>query len=144
MISEKDEKKLSEQAEEILKGKESLLSKYPLTAMEIFEGKTIPELGQKYKKIMKEYEGVEKETKTPESEKWKAKAWDNLTLKIKEDYMFANDIKPSDKKEAKAAFEEHKRVLKELGYYGKPLKGKHFEDGSNEIPNEGKKVIERT
>ena len=143
LISKPNEKIFAEKAVAILKGNDSLLSKYPLTAMEVFEGKTISDLGQKYREVMDEYEGVEKETKTPESEKWKKNVWDKLTLKIEDDYLFANGIKPKDKKEIKNAFEEHRRVLEDLGYYGKPLKGVHFEDGSNEIPHEGPSVVER-
>jgi len=143
LINKEDKKNFAEQADSILKGKESLLSKYPLTSMEIFEGKTIPELAQKYRKIMKEYEGVERETMTSEAEKWKKNVWDKLTLKIKKDYLFVNGIRLEDKKEVKAAFEEHKKVLQELGYYGRPLKGKHFDDDSNNLPKEGSSVIER-
>lgn len=143
LIRKEDKKIFTEKAEAILKGKNSLLSKYPLTSMEVFEGSTIPDLAHKYRDIMEKYDGVEKETKTPESKKWKKNVRDKLTLKIEDDYLLANGIKPNNEKEIKNAFEEHKRVLEELGYYGKPLRGMQFEDGSNEIPNEGAKVIER-
>jgi len=143
LISKEDEKVLSEKANAILKGNESLLSKYPLTAMEVFEGKIIPDLDKKYRDIMKEYEGVEKETKTPESEKWKKNVWDKLEHEIEPDYLLANGIKPKDEKEISQAFEEHKRVLKDLGYYGSPIKDAHFEDNSNEIPKESSSVTER-
>lgn len=69
--------------------------------------------------------------------------WDKITFKIEEDYMFVNGIKPAGKKEVKAAFVEHKMVLQELGYYGKPLKVMDCKDHTNEIPNEGSPVIER-
>ena len=143
LINPEDEKELAEKAESILEGSGSLLSKYPLTAMEVFEGKTIPELERKYEEVMKEYDGVEKETNTPESAKWKKKVRDKLTLKVVDDYLFSNDIQPKDDSEVKAAFEQHKKVLEELGYYGKPLSGTDFEDESNEIPNESSSVIER-
>jgi len=143
LINPEDEKELAEKAESILKGSESVLSKYPLTAMEVLEGKTIPELERRYEEVMKEYDGVEKETNTPESAKWKKKVWDKLTLKVVDDYLFSNDIQPKDDSELKVAFEQHKKVLEELGYYGKPLSGTDFEDESNEIPNESSSVIER-
>ena len=143
LISKHDEKVFSEKAEAILKGKESLLSKYPLTAMEVFEGKAIPDLDKKYRDLMKEYEGVEKETETPESEKWKKNVWDKLEHEIEPDYLFSNGIKPKDEKEVSEAFEEHKRVLEDLGYYGNPIKDAHFEDNSNEIPKESSSVTER-
>ncbi|GKS67901.1 cytosine-specific methyltransferase [Nitrosarchaeum sp.] len=143
LFSKEDEKIFAEKSNAILKGMSSLLSKYPLTAMEVFEGETLPNLSQKYREIMEEYEGVEKETKTVESKKWKKNVWDRLTFKIEDDYMFANGIKPNDRREVEEAFEEHKKVLEDLGYYGKPLKGKDFDDNSNEIPKEGSSVIER-
>ena len=90
MINPEDEKELAEKAESILKGSESLLSKYPLTAMEVFEGKTIPELERKYEEVMKEYDGVEKETNTPDSAKWKKKVWDKLTLEVIEEISTGN------------------------------------------------------
>ena len=110
LISKDDEKVFAEKAEEVLKGKKSLLSKYPLTAMEVFEGKAIPDLDKKYRDLMKEYEGVAKETETPESKKWKKNMWDKLTLKIEEDYMLANGIKPKDEMEVRNAFAEHRIV----------------------------------
>ncbi|MCH6559118.1 acyl-CoA dehydrogenase family protein, partial [candidate division KSB1 bacterium] len=72
---------------------------------------------------MKEYDGVEKETNTPDSANWKKKVWDKLTLKVVDDYLFSNDIQPKDDSEVKAAFEQHKKVLEELGYYGAPDTG---------------------
>jgi len=87
LINPEDEKELAEKAESILEGSESLLSKYPLTAMEVLEGKTIPELGRKYEEVMKEYDGVEKETNTPES----AKKRFNAALRLIQDIF--DDIK---------------------------------------------------
>ena len=36
------------------------------------------------------------------------------------------------------AFREHKKILKDLGYYGRDVHGKKFKDDSNEIPNESR------
>ncbi len=138
-----DEAEICQRAENVLTGKNSVLNKYPLTAMEAFEGKTLPELAGKYKKIMGEYEGAEKLVNTEESAKWKAKVWDNLTLDVLDDYIFSNRIKPNGDDEIKAAFDEHRKILKDLGYYGKSLKGRRFADGSNTVPKEQSSVSER-
>ena len=143
LIKPNDETNFAEKAKEILNGEKSLLNKYPITAMEAFEGKTIPEISSKYTEIMEEYRGVENEVGTPEAFAWKSKTWDKLTLDAVDDYLISNAITPKDDDEVEVAFEEHKEVLKELGYYGKPLKGLVFDDGSNEIPKEGNAVKSR-
>jgi len=135
-----DDAEIHQKAENVLTGTNSLVYKYPLTAIEAFEGKTLPELAGKYKKIMEEYEGAEKLVNTEESAKWKAKVWDNLTLDVLDDYIFSNGIKPNGDDEIKVAFDEHKKILKELGYYGKSLKRRRFSDESNNIPKEQSSV----
>ncbi len=143
LIKSIDENDFAKKAKEILKGEKSLLSKYPITAMEAFEGKTVPELAEKYTELMEEYRGVETEVGTPEAFAWKSKTWDKLTFDAVDDYLISNAIEPKDDDEIEVAFEEHKIVLKELGYYGKPLDGVVFEDGSNEVPKEGDTVKSR-
>jgi len=139
-INESEQKEFSETASKILEGGESLLSKFPLTAMEAFEGKTVPELDGKYREVMEEYRGIENEVGTEEAYGWKSKTWDRLTMNAEDDYIIANAIKPKDDEEIKVAFEEHKRVLKEMGYYGNSLSGKKFKDGSNQVPKESDSV----
>lgn len=58
------EAELLERAENVLEGKKSLVSKYPLTTMEAFEGKTIPQLSKQYRKTIEEYDGVAGVVKT--------------------------------------------------------------------------------
>jgi len=139
-------KKLSdnvlEKTEKILSGKGSLLEKFPICAMEALEGKTVPELAEKYAETMKQYEGAEKETGTSAAGQWKKNTWDNLTFDPVEDYFFLNDIKDGDKEDAGKAFSLHKKVLKELRF-DKSVSEKEFQDGSNEIPKEGGPVKER-
>jgi DNA (cytosine-5)-methyltransferase 1 len=131
-----------EDAQKILTGSNSLVSKYPICAMEALEGKTVPELAEKYAEVMEEYRGVEKETNTADSMQWKKNVWDNLTMDVVKDYLFVNGIKDSDESELKEAFEEHKKVLKQLGF-DKNVHEKTFQDSSNEIPNEARSVSER-
>ena len=143
LLSFTHDSNIMRQSKEILRGDRSLLNKYPLTAMETFEGKSIPELATKYSKIMKEYDGLEKEVNTTESNIWKEKTWDKLTFDPVQDYLISNEITPDSEGELESAFDEHKTLLKELGYYGKPLTDRVFEDGSNEIAKEGEKVRDR-
>jgi len=128
---------------DILTGAGSLVSKYPICAMEALEGKTVPELADRYRRVMKEYQGVEDETKTDEARRWKKSVWDNLTFDAVDDYLIANGIKKTDDAEVKKAFEEHRKILEQLGYYGRDVRGRKFEDGSNDIPNEASSVTER-
>jgi len=92
---------------------------------------------------LKEYQGVEDETKTDEARRWKKSVWDNLTFDAVDDYLIANGIKKTDDAEVKKAFEEHRKILERLGYYGRDVRGRKFEDGSNDIPNESSSVTER-
>jgi len=143
LITSIGESNFSKKSNEILKGEKSLLSKYPISTLEAFEGKTIPQLQEKYSKLMEEYRGVETEVGTDNAFKWKEKTWDKLTFDVVQDYLISNDIKPKNDAEIDDAFEEHKKVLEDLGYYGKPLDGAVFDDNSNEIPNESVSVKSR-
>ena len=71
---------------------------------------------------------------------WRKNVWDKLTFRSVDDYLLANKIAKKDDTEVDEAFREHKKILKELGYYGIDVHGKKFKDGSNEIPNEGGEV----
>ena len=85
---------------------EKVVKSMETTVRLLREGKTIPELSIKYKKIIEEYEGVEKLVNTEESAKWKSKVWDNLTLDVVKDYIFSNGIQPRDDDEINDAFEQ--------------------------------------
>jgi len=139
------ENELRQRTENLLLGRKSLLSKYPLTAMEAFTGLTIPDLDEEYAKIMKNYRFIAEEVKTEQALHWKNKVWKNLTFDIVKDYLFSNNIdtRKSDQSEIEEAFEEHVSVLKELGYYKKNLEDRHFEDGTNELLGESEGVTER-
>ena len=137
------EAELLERAENVLEGKKSLVSKYPLTTMEAFEGKTIPQLSKQYKKTIEEYDGVTGVVKTKKALEWEKKVWSKLTFDAVTDYLFANKITPKNDDEVELAFKEHETILKELGYLGKSVKGKKFPDGSNELPREKESVKSR-
>ena len=130
-------------AENVLYGKESLLRKYPLTTLETFEALPLPELGNDYKRIMKDYEGVAEVVGTEKALNWEKNIWNNLSFNVVEDYIRINNISPSCDAEIDEAFGEHEKILKELGYYQNKLEGKSFIDGSNDIPNESENVLDR-
>jgi DNA (cytosine-5)-methyltransferase 1 len=126
-----------------LSGSNTLIRKYPLTPIEVFEGRELPELQDAYCRVMKEYEGVWDEVETPRAFEWKHRVWDKLTFDVVEDYLRLNGISPESKDELERAFEEHRRVLEELGYYGRPVKNLNPLDGSNRVPKESFEVLER-
>ena len=110
-----------------LSGRGSLFPKYPLTPLEAFEGRPLPLLEEKYREIMSEYEPV-----------LGVRRWS-----VVEDYLAANKITPSSWREVEAAFEEHERLLKELGWLGKRVAELSLPDGTAERPRESPAVLER-
>lgn len=130
--------------EKILKGTDSSFPKYPLTPIEVLEGKTLDNLGEDYKEIMKSYDNIWSDlTNSPDALKWKNTRWNKLSFDIFEDYKSLNKIKNFSDEGLEKAMQEHKEVLKMLGYYNKPLEGVNYLDDSNMRPNEQERVTER-
>jgi len=127
----------------MLSGRHRLVSRYPLTALEVFEGRPLPDLNSRYEEIMKEYEGVWEEVGTPTALEWKQKVWDKLTFDAVEDYLLANKVKDACEGELEEAFKEHEELLRELGYYGVKVSELKVPDGSNLLPRESNLVVER-
>jgi len=128
---------------DILSGKNSLLSKYPLTSIEVFEGKALPDLAEKYAEVIEKYRGIAKEVGTPKALKWEKNVWGKLSFGVVEDYLTFNRITPASMEEVNDAFAEHAKLLKELGYHGARVSDLRSPDGSNKIPNESEHVLER-
>jgi len=126
-----------------LQGGSMLFRKYPLTPLETFEGKSLPDLQGTYSRIMKEYDGVWDEVKTSKAIEWKQKIWDKLTFNVVEDYLRLNGVRSRSGEELDRAFKEHEVLLKELNYYGRNVKELDVPDGSNRIPQEAPDVLER-
>ena len=122
--------------------KNSLLEKYPLTPIEVFEGKILTELSEKYEKIMKSFEHCMDDIDNDESVRW-AKEYSKLTFDITKDYICYNDIKDFDEKEFKNALIEHEKILKLLGYYGKKVDEQPFHDDTNNRGKRNRKIIGR-
>ena len=126
-----------------LKRLAGLFPKYPLTAMEAFEGRRLDELNDVYREVMKKWDGVWLEVGTGAAKKWKEEVWDRLKFDAVEDYLTINKIRPSSREELEEALRQHEAVLKELGYYGVPVHTLRLPDGTHEIPNEEPLVVER-
>ncbi len=117
--------------------------KYPLTTVEAFEGKTLPETQETYQQVMNDYNGVWNEVKTPKAIRWKEKIWDKLTFDPVTDYLWLNNISNSNESELLQAFEEHENVLKELGYHGVDSAKLKMANSSNSPPKEDTDIVEK-
>ena len=135
--------RLRTKVEKVLKGRKWLFYKYPLTPIEVFEGEVLDRLDSKYKEIMKKWEGVWREVNTERARIWKENVWDKLTFDIIEDYLRANNVKKRDGEELEIALKQHKTVLEELGYFGRPVYTLNLPDSTTEPPKEDKAVVER-
>jgi len=135
--------RVQQKAETVLSGKGSLLGKYPMTPLEVFEGLPLVELGSAYRNTMKEYQEIADKATTEKALVWRDNIWSRLTFDVIEDYLAVNSITPASHREIEKAIEEHYTVLKELGYYRKRIEERLYSDGSNEVPAEAQSVIER-
>jgi len=134
--------KIKMKLDDKLNGRGTLLEKYPMTPIEIFEGLPLSKLGEKYRKVMQDYEGIWNDNTSPRVQKWKEKIWDQLAFDVKRDYLFINKI-DEKKNEFEKAMKEHELILKRISYLGRPLRGLHPDDGSNIMPKEPHTVTER-
>ena len=119
-----------------------VLEKYPLVPLEVFEGETLPNLGEQYTNIMKKYSNCMDGIDNHESDKWR-KEYESLSLNILRDYISINEIKDFDMDEFDEAMVEHENILKLLGYYHVNVSKKHYADGSNTLSRRNSKIIER-
>ncbi|MCL4303180.1 MAG: DNA cytosine methyltransferase [Anaerolineae bacterium] len=113
--------KLRTQINSNLSGGNSLLSRYPLTTIEIFEGKTLLELNEKYNQVMRAFEDLTKSPPNPAAINWKQEIWNNLTFDIKTDYQFVNQITNFQDQEFELAMKEHSSILENLGWLNNPI-----------------------
>jgi DNA (cytosine-5)-methyltransferase 1 len=126
----------------LLLGGREVFKKYPLTTMEVFEGRPLTELGEKYVEVVKEYEGIWNEVGTDKITEWKRKVWDKLSFDVIKDYRFFNEINPCNEKEVEDAIDTfHKAVLKEMGYYGIRASEVKVGDNSHMAPIEPPDVV---
>jgi DNA (cytosine-5)-methyltransferase 1 len=110
-----------------LLGLDMLFRKYPLTPLEVFEGRPLPELRRRYAEIMKEYADL------------LPNGWGDVV----EDYIRLVGAEPESSAELERAFEQHERVLRHLGYAGRPVYEVWPSDGSARLPQESPQVLRR-
>lgn len=122
--------------------KNNLLSKYPVTPLEIFEGKTLNNLQEEYEHIIKEFKGCTIGLNNKVSLKW-IEEYDNLSFNIIKDYLTYNNIQNSDEAEIDLAMKEHEKILKIMGFYNKNIENESFEDKTNILPRKNKNIVER-
>ncbi len=119
-----------------------LFPRYPLTAMEAFEGRRLDELDAVYKDVMKKWEGVWDEVGTEVALRWKREVWDKLTFDAVRDYLALNGVAHGEE-ELEEAMRQHEMVLRELRYFGTPVSAVKPPDGTGEVPAEDPAVVER-
>lgn len=120
----------------------TLLAKYPLTPLEIFNGDILTNLENQYVEVMKEFEGVTSGIDNKEAIKWEEE-YKELTFDIIKDYHKVNNIENNEPDEFKKAMKEHEKILKILDYYKKPINDQTFNDDTNKLPKKNKNVKER-
>lgn len=135
-----DSDKINEIIDKNLRNK--LFEKYPLTPIEVFEGKILTDLSEKYVKIMKSYEHCMDGIDNEERVKWEEE-YSNLTFDIVKDYIVYNSIEDFDEDEFSEALKEHEKILKLLGYYGRKVDQQPFHDDTNNRGKRNRKIIER-
>jgi DNA (cytosine-5)-methyltransferase 1 len=139
----KDLWSLRSRLESVLSGRRWLFHKYPLTPLEVFEGRRLDELGDRYREIMKEWDGVWSEVGTERAVRWKREVWDRLTFDAVRDYLLVSGVGRAEEGELEEALRQHEAVLRELGYWGIPVSKLRLPDGTTDPPEEDPAVIER-
>ncbi len=126
-----------------LSGQDLNLSVFPMTTLEVLEGAPLPELREKYDKIMKEWKQQMGGSNLNKAKKWAGKLDEWYSGDAVIDYCTVNSINAASESELVEAFEQHKEILKLLGYYGRPIEQVKFRDKSNNTANEKKTVLRR-
>ncbi|GAB4281090.1 MAG: hypothetical protein Kow0080_34490 [Candidatus Promineifilaceae bacterium] len=147
VLGKSDVEALSQKIHETLSGKGNLMRRYPLTVIEVFEGKTLADLARKYKQVMAAYEDLAnsylESSPNDVASVWLRDVWNNLTFDVKKDYQFLNQIENFSDDEFDKAMKEHKKVLESLKWFGKPIYDLNPPDKTNALPRLSKIVVER-
>ena len=126
-----------------MSGAGSLISRYPLSCIEVFEGQPLCELEDKYREVLQAYKKLSAALPGHRAEVWKKEVWDKLTFDILKDYLLFNGIEPKDASEIDKAVSEHVERLNTLGYLGRAVDELKPEDDTNILLNESSAVMER-
>lgn len=143
-IPSEEYKQLQDRLKTSLTGENKHFKKYPLTTLEIFEGKPLPQIKERYAEIMKAYKSLADET-FPQAQVWREQVWNHLTFDIVPDYFIANQLDYStyDPNEFEEAMEEHEQFLRHLGWLDRPVHSTEFADNSNMPLRQSEDVRER-
>jgi len=127
-----------------LEGADELFSTFPLTPLEVFEGKVLTDLNEEYRNCMLEFEKYIREVNSIRAKEYLSSVWSRYRFEVWHDYLLSNGLVPeiNDRLKKRVA-ESHAQLLQELGYFRRPVSSSRFEDGSNEIPREKDSVKER-
>jgi DNA (cytosine-5)-methyltransferase 1 len=145
LVSDRDRTRTKLMLANALAGRHRFVSTYPLTAIEAFEGRPLPDLQVAYRKVIEEYRGVWMEVGSSMANEWKANIWDNLSFDIEQDYLLANRLNVSNEKLRVAldvAFDEHSDLLRELEFAGTSVSSLSA-DPHNVVPKESAEVSKR-
>lgn len=135
---------IKREAGAMLTGASDLMASFPLTPIEVFEGKPLNELDGEYKRVMLKYRDIPESVRSVRCDQYFSTVWNRYNFEIWHDYLIANGLPPSiNEKIKESVVERHEEVLKELGYYNRPLEGRIFEDNSNQLLAEKEHVRRR-
>jgi DNA (cytosine-5)-methyltransferase 1 len=138
-------RKLKKEIKYTLSGRDQLFWKYPLTCIEIFEGKPLIDLEKKYKEVMEAYRDITIDPDLPKAAEWKARVWDKLSFDVTQDYFAANQLDYSefDSAEFEQAMYQHRDLLEHLGWLNNPVYANNFVDGTQKLPKYSEPVRQR-
>ena len=126
-----------------IEGEGLCFSKYPLTSIEAFEGKTLDTLDDRYRSIMEEWLFDEKNRDVPELNEWAEKNSNALDEGVLMNYCKANSSQFLPV-ELEKAMDDHRKVLESLGFIGvRVLIGSDQMDKACSIPTENPRVVSR-
>lgn len=141
-----EQQQIAEKLSRSLDGHSSPLVRFPLTSMEILEGRPLPDLQAKYKEVMLAYEELSVHPQLPKAAEWRERVWNRLNLDdIRHDYFLSNQIDETEAslKEYEIAMELHCEILRDLGFLGKSVSEQEFSDRSHRLPRLTKDVVDR-
>jgi len=119
--------------------KNGVFSAYPVTTMEVFEGRRLDRLEEPYRHVVSEWEGVWNEVDTPRTRWWRDAVWPLFNRDVISAYLAFNK---ADKRGLEEALKQHQEVLSRLGYTV-PVEKVKPSDGTNELPRVSEEVATR-
>jgi DNA (cytosine-5)-methyltransferase 1 len=131
-----------------MNGGSTLFRQFPLSCMEVFEGRPATELQHRYREIMEAYRSLEADMEEHvTATRWAREVEKKWTLDVEKDYLLANGVAPRNLSlfgsDFDRAMQEHEQVLKRLGYCGRPVTTLSPSDGTNRQSKEADSVLER-